>query len=136
MPKSQLLLSGIQVCQPPWPVSLEVEQSGYISLHPWALGTQAARKGRVCFVFKVCYLPQADEGHLTAAPLEKAFRQLSSALAGRGDSGVVFTCSLGVPQAEVVGNTHLCWYACQVVGDPGHLPFSVPSSWWGSWKVV
>lgn len=24
------------------------------------------------------------------------------------------------------GGTHLCWYVCQVLGDPGYLPSSVP----------
>lgn len=80
-----------------------------------------------------------DEGHLTAAPLEKAFRQLisgSSALAGGGNSRWCLLCSLGAPQAVVVmvRDTHLCWYVCQVVGDLGHLPFSAPSFWRGAGK--
>lgn len=56
LPKSRPLLSGNQVWPPTWPVSLGVEWSGYICLYPWALGSQAAWKGWVCFVFKVCCL--------------------------------------------------------------------------------
>lgn len=99
------------------------------------------RDGSVLCLRSVAFLRQMrteDEGHLKAAPLEKAFRQLCPG-SGRKQQ-VVFTLlpggTSGSGGGDGVGGTHLCWYVCQVLGDPGHLPSCVPSFWWGSWKVV
>lgn len=61
-----------------------------------------ARKERVCLCLRsVTFLRRMrveGEGHLTAACLEKAFRQLilgSSAVAGKGNSGLCLLCSRG-----------------------------------------
>lgn len=78
------------------------------------------------------------EGHLTAAGLEKASRQLtlgSSAVAGKGNSRLCLLCSQGGISGSGGslggGRRNLWWYVCQEAGGLGHLPFSVPSFWWG-----
>lgn len=100
-----------------------------------------ARKGSVLCLRSATFLRRMrveGEGHLTAARLEKASRQLtlgSSAVAGKGSSRLCLLCSQGGISGSGGGlgggRRNLWWYVCQEAGGLGHLPFSVPSFWRG-----